>query len=433
MARRYLIIGSGVASLAAAEAIRQHDSAGEVVVIGDDPDGYYSRPGLAYTLNQSLPEQQVFPRPLKDLRELYTTRIHAHATELVPDNHEVVLQNGRRVRYDRLLLATGSVAVPADFVGGSRNGVVKLDTLEDVRGILDLTRTARSAVVVGGGIIAIELAEGLAARELTVNYFLRTDRFWSSVLDENESRMVERGLAAGGIQLHYRTMIEEALGPDDRVAAVRTKAGATLACQIIGVAIGLRARMELAQAAGLATAKGIVVNEYMETSAGDVYAAGDAAEMRIGGEEQGWFETLWPKARLQGSVAGRNMAGERVPCKRNVLYNAVRIGGIVTTTIGAIAGKHGPDALTVNGRSGEGKQERHGGVNHVRVLVGQRKIVGAIVMGDQSAARPLRQMIECELDISLIRPRLEQNPRRGVEILAQFYREWERTGVKAQP
>ena len=202
MARRYLIIGSGVASLAAAEAIRQHDAHGEVVVIGDDPDGYYSRPGLAYTLNQSLPEQQIFPRPREDLRELYTTRIHARVMELVPNNHEVVLQNGRRVRYDRLLLATGSVAAPADFVGGSRRGVVKLDTLEDVREIRNLARTARSAVVVGGGIIAIELAEGLAALDLNVHYFLRTDRFWSSVLDEDESRMVEHGLAAGGIQLH---------------------------------------------------------------------------------------------------------------------------------------------------------------------------------------------------------------------------------------
>lgn len=431
MALSYLIIGSGVAALAAAEAIRGQDSKGEITVVGDDPHGYYSRPGLAYALNRALPEQQIFPRSTSHLRKLFTKRIHARVIGLIPANHEIVLEDGQHLRYDRLLLATGSVAAPGDFPGYDLAGVVKLDTLEDVRGIVKLARRARSAVVVGGGIIAIELAEGLAAQDLTVHYFLRTDRFWSSVLDESESRMVERGLQSEGIRLHYRTQVEQAFGKEGQVAAVLTKAGSTLPCQVLGVAIGLRARMELAQQAGLATGKGVLVNEYLETSAPDVYAAGDVAELRESGAKDGWFETLWPKARLQGEFAGRNMAGDRVVCTPNITYNPVRIGGIITTTIGSIGRNGGPDVLTVVGSFLGGEAARQDS-SRVRVLVGKQTVVGALVMGDQSASRPLLEMIERKADISSIRCALEQNPQRGIELLAQFYREWEASGVKAR-
>jgi NADPH-dependent 2,4-dienoyl-CoA reductase/sulfur reductase-like enzyme len=431
MARRYLIIGSGVAALAAAEALRDADTGGEITVVGDDPHGYYSRPGLAYALNQALPEQQIFPRPISHLRDIFSHRVHARVTELLPANHEVVLQNGRRLGYDRLLLATGSVATPGDFPGHDLHGVVKLDTLEDVRSIVHLARRARAAVVVGGGIIAIELAEGLAAHGLTVHYFLRTDRFWSSVLNETESRMVEQGLADGGIRLHYRTLVEQALGRRGAVAAVLTKAGMTVPCQILGVAIGLRARTELAKQAGLVTRKGVLVDEHMATSAPDIYAAGDVAEMRTPGDENGWFETLWPKARLQGEIAGRNMAGQRAVCTRNVMYNPVRIGGIVTTTIGSVNSTGAQDVLTVVGKVWNRQGVHAGPADRIRVLVGPQRITGALVMGEQSAAQPLLCLIEQGVDVAPLRPALEQQPQAGIELLAQFYREWERRVVEA--
>jgi NAD(P)H-nitrite reductase large subunit len=301
--------------------------------------------------------------------------------------------------------------------------------------MLHLTRRARAAVVVGGGIIAIELAEGLATHGLTVHYFLRTDRFWSSVLDETESRMVEQGLAKEGIRLHHRTLVEQAVGNQGAVAAVLTKAGATVPCQILGVAIGLRTRMELAKQAGLATGKGILINEHMATSAPDIYAAGDVAEMCSPGDEQNWFETLWPKARLQGEVAGKNMTGQRVVCTRNVMYNPVRIGGIVTTTIGNLngAGSHGsaPNVLTVVGKLRSQEQVHGQHASRIRVLVGPQRIIGALVMGEQSAAQPLLTMIEQGVDVAPLRPALEQQPQHGIELIAQYYREWEKRVVEA--
>jgi NADPH-dependent 2,4-dienoyl-CoA reductase/sulfur reductase-like enzyme len=442
MLHRYLIVGTGVAALAAAESICSHDPSGEIMVVGDDPHGYYSRPGLAYYLNQSVPQHLLFPRRVEELHKLFPKRIHARVTELLPDQHEVVLHDGRHLRYDRLLLATGSVATPGDFPGNDLRGVVKLDTLGDVHDILRLARHARTAVVVGGGIIAIELAEGLAAQGLQVHYFLRGDRFWASVLDETESRIVERGLEAEGIRLHYRTLVAQAQSRHGRLIGVVTKAGGEYSCQMLGVAIGLRARMELAQRAGLATNRGILVDEYLETSTPDVYAAGDVAEMRSTDDTDTWYETLWPKARNQGEVAGANMAGARSPCAHKLLYNAVRIGGIITTTIGTMETSRNTDPalITVTGHPpdawygipaasdmGRGKGGR------VRIVVGERRIVGALVMGDQSPARPLKQMIETQVDIAPIRPFLQDEPTRGVTLIADWYSRQEGAVVKTQP
>ena len=319
MGRRYVIIGSGVAGLSAAEAIRQHDPVGEVTVVGDDPHGYYSRPGLAYYLNRTIPERQLFPRSPEELRDLFPNRVHAQVTALWPESHAIILQDGRRLKYDRLLIATGSRSTTPDFPGNDLANIVKLDTLEDVRGILKLAGRGRPAVVVGGGIIAVELAEGLAARDMRVHYFLRGDRFWSSMLDETESRLVERGLAKEGIQLHYRTQVAKAVGKRGSVVAVETKAGEIIPCTVLGTAIGVRPQMELAQRAGLTTDRGVLVNEYLETSAADVYAAGDVAQVRDPSTGGTWSEALWPTARMQGQVAGANMAGSCIVCTRRAL------------------------------------------------------------------------------------------------------------------
>ena len=184
---------------------------------------------------------------------------------------------------------------------------MKLYTIDDVRQIRDLARRGQRAIVAGGGIIAVELAEGLAAQGMHVHYLLRGDRFWSSMLDETESRLVERGLEEAGIRLHHRTQIAEALGSGGVLEAVVTKAGERVTCRMLGVAIGVRANMDLAGGAGLATDKGILVNEYLEASADDIFAAGDVAQVRDPRTGKTWMETLWPTARLQGRVAGLNM------------------------------------------------------------------------------------------------------------------------------
>ena len=180
----YVIIGSGVAGIAAIEAIRSVDQVGRIVMIGDDPHGFYSRPGLAYYLTGELHDKALFPRTADDLRRLNFHSVRGRVTRILRDEHALEIDGGQPpFHYDRLLIAVGAQALPLEVPGANLEGVVKLDHMEDAKRILKFARRGKTAVVVGGGITALELVEGLVARGMKVHYLLRGDRYWSNVLD----------------------------------------------------------------------------------------------------------------------------------------------------------------------------------------------------------------------------------------------------------
>jgi len=180
MTTRYLIIGSGVAGIDAADTIRQHDPRGEITLLSDDRHGYYSRPGLAYFLTGEIPQAQLFPMREAELNALGLRRVQGRAARLDPVEHQVTLADGTVLSYDRLLLATGATAARSRVPGAELPEVVKLDHLDDARRLIDLARHARAAVVIGGGITALEIAEGLRVRCRRVHYLLRGDRYWAA-------------------------------------------------------------------------------------------------------------------------------------------------------------------------------------------------------------------------------------------------------------
>ncbi|RPI30375.1 MAG: pyridine nucleotide-disulfide oxidoreductase, partial [Actinomycetota bacterium] len=157
MARRHVLIGGGPGAIAAAEAIRSVDHEAEIVAVIADPHGYYSRPGLAYHLAGELPEERLYPLTPAQLASVRIEVIRERAVSVDVGLHRVTLASGRELAYDRLLLATGSRAMPAKVPGSELDGVVKLDDLEDARGLIRRCGTATAAVVVGGGITALEL------------------------------------------------------------------------------------------------------------------------------------------------------------------------------------------------------------------------------------------------------------------------------------
>jgi NAD(P)H-nitrite reductase large subunit len=428
MPHHYVIVGSGIAGLTTAETLRQLEPNAEISIVSEEAHDFYSRPGLAYLLRGDVPEKQLFIRNREDLRALNVRRVKARVEELLCDSHEVVLNDGRRVRYDRLLLATGALAVPPPFPGGNLTGVVKLDGLDDTRHILKLARRGKPAVVVGGGITALELAEGLAARGMRVHYFLRGTRYWSDVLDESESRIVMDRLRHEGVTLHTQTQVKQALGENGRLIGVETQAGMQMPCTVLGVAIGVRPRADLARKAGLKVNKGILVNEYLETGAADVYAAGDVAEVFDPQHGTTTLDVLWPTALAQGKVAGANMAGQRRPYVKGVAFNVTMLTNLRTTIIGAVGGGVNEDLVTIT--RGESETWRmppqswlisdRDDVNRLRLLVGERTLIGALVMGDQTWSRVLQRAITAKLDITPIRAALMSGGPEALSHLARF-------------
>jgi len=199
---RYAIIGSGVAGVAAIEAIRSVDESGEITLIGNDPHGHYSRPGLAYYLTGEIHDQVLFSKQPEDFQKLRFRYLKGHVKRLLRDRHYLEVEGHIYVPYDRLLLALGAAAIPLEVPGSKLEGVLKLDHLSDAHRLIKLAKKGRSAIVVGGGITALELVEGLVARGMKVHYLLRGDRYWGNVLDCLESKIIEHRLQEEGVKLH---------------------------------------------------------------------------------------------------------------------------------------------------------------------------------------------------------------------------------------
>lgn len=455
MARRYLIVGMGAGGISAAEAIRGHDPAGEIVLLSDDAYGYYSRPGLAYYLTGEISEDWLYPFTEDDFQRLRLRRVQGRALGLDPGAHKVWLEDGRRLAYDRLLLATGSQAFMPPMPGVELEGVVKLDDMADARQILERARRARAAVVVGGGITALEIVEGLRARRtwrlLTTHYLMRRDRYWGNVLDEAESRIVEGRLQEEGIQIHYHTEVAEILGRRGRVAGVRTEEGGEIPCDVVAIAIGVRPRLELARAGGLDTDRGVLVDEFLQSSAPDVFAAGDVAQVYDPLSGKAVLDTLWGVAVAQGRAAGQNMAagqgaaGEKVAYHKPVPFNVTRLAGLTTTIIGTVGRGRDDDVLGIVRGDSETWRQLPGTlseagiiasqgdfeVNRVRLLLGERTLVGAIVMGDQSLSQPLHHLITRQVDVSAIRDQVVRPTSPLGDVIADFWAAWRRRHATA--
>ena len=188
---RYVIIGAGVAGLSAVESIRSVDKVGEILMISDDPHGFYSRPGLAYYLTGELHDKALFPRTKDDYKKLNFNFLNARVTRILRSDHALLIDGKSRLVYDKLLIAVGARALPLEVPGAAGlHGVMKFDHLTDAKNLIKLAKRGKTAVVVGGGITGLELTEGRHGLGMHVDYLLRGDRYWSNVRDKHEGSFV---------------------------------------------------------------------------------------------------------------------------------------------------------------------------------------------------------------------------------------------------
>jgi NAD(P)H-nitrite reductase large subunit len=429
---RHIIIGSGPAGIAAAESIRRHDAMAEIVLLSEERYGYYSRPGLAFYLTGELNEAQLYPFSDRDFKELGVRLHQARVVRIFPSQHLIGLNDGSHIGYDRLLIATGASAARSEVPGADLKGVVKLDNLDDARQILSLARRRHSAVVIGGGITALEIVEGLVANGVKTHYFLRRNRYWHNVLDETESRIVEGRLKEHGVQIHHNTELAEIAEHKGRVRDVHTKDGRIISCNLVAIAIGIRPRVKITRESGLQVDRGILVDEYLQTSEADIFAAGDVAQVYDPSTGQSVLDSLWGPAREQGSIAGLNMAGIQTAYSKPVAFNVTRLAGLTTTIIGKVGMGKDDDLIGIaRGDSETWRQlpysisaQQDFDVNRLRVMLGEKTILGAIVMGDQTLSHPLQTLVVQQADITPVRTRLLQPGAPVADLIAEFFTQW---------
>ena len=426
---RYAIIGTGVAGYACIEAIRSVDKSSEIIMVGDDPHGYYSRPGLAYYLTGELPDKALFPKKREQFAKLNFKYQKGRVTKINRAEKKLVLDGKTLLSYDKLLIATGAHATALKLPGANLKGVVKLDHLEDAHQILSFAKRGKTAVVVGGGITALELTEGLISRGVNVHYLLRGNRYWSNVLDEHESRIVEGRLQVEGVTLHFHTELDEVIGKSGKVIGVRLKDGSTIKCSLLAYAIGINPRMELAHEAGLSLERGILVNEFLQTNDPDIYAAGDVAQVYDPLTGHSVLDSLWTPAREQGYAAGLNMAGRQKSYIKGAPFNVTRLAGLTTTIIGAVGRGIDEDVQGIARGDSETWRQLPDAIvaqsgfdmNHVRVLVGEKTLIGAVVMGDQTLSTPLQKIIAEKMDISAIHDKLLAKDVKIADVIVDYW------------
>jgi nitrite reductase (NADH) large subunit len=334
VAMKIIIIGNGPAAVAAAESVRQRDSACEIVMVSKENEPFYSPCPLAEYIEGSVPRDRLFLRERNyyDSRQI-TTLFGRRVSGVDAMARQVRFEGGETAGYDRLLIATGAAAVMPRVPGlRSAKGVFTLKTLADADGILARAMGSRRAVVIGSGFIGLEAAQALARLGLRVTVVEALDQVLPRMLDGELADRVRRRLLDHGVNVLLGSPAEGVVEGSDGVAAV-SAGGREIPCELVVCAAGVRADLSLLSGSGVAAERGVLVDDRMRTSQPDIYAAGDVIELN------GEFFPNWPNAVATGRIAGCNMtAGDR-RLARLANFNVVRIFDVPAASFGSLSGE----------------------------------------------------------------------------------------------
>jgi len=304
--QKIVIIGSGIAGLSAAESARKTDPDAGIMILSENPHLPYQRPRLPGVIMDPesvdkivLHKESWYEDKNIDLRRGLAVK------HVDPDRQEVELEDGSKIHYDKLILATGSRSFMPPMKGGDLEGVFTLWTLDNALAISDYIKTAKTGVVIGGGLLGLEAAYALKQRGLDTSILERSGALLARQLDERSSAMFQEQVERVGVKVVKNAVTKEILADPStgRVVSVLLEDGGQVPADIVIVSTGVRARLEVMEGTDIAIDRCFVVNNKMETNIPNIYAAGDNAIM------EGLWYGLWPVSMREGKVAGANAAG----------------------------------------------------------------------------------------------------------------------------
>lgn len=332
-----VIIGNGISGVTLARHLRKLSDK-KITIISSESDYFFSRTALMYVYMGHMKFKHTQPYEDSFWKKNRIDLVNAYVEGVQTATKKVMLSNGSSLLYDKLVIATGSKPNTFGWPGQDLKGVQGLYSKQDLE-LLERNAPNNSickrAVIVGGGLIGIEMAEMLRSRDIPVTFLVREKSFWNGVLPAGESAMINEHIREHHIDLRLDTNLKEIL-PDENgsARAVVTDTRETIECSVVGLTAGVTPNIDFLKDAGLDLGKGVKVNRFLETSAKDVYAIGDCAEQieRIGNRRA--IESVWYTGRMMGETLAQTLCGRPREYKPGHWFNSAKFLDVEYQTYG---------------------------------------------------------------------------------------------------
>lgn len=380
----YLIIGNSFAGTHAAKSIRSVLPESDVTICAREKYPFYSKPKLPAFLagEVSLEKLYIYPEAWYGDNGLKLV-LNETAVSVDPAARQVQFASGKKLSYDKLLIANGSRAAFPPIAGLDKPWVFSLRTLDDAIAIREYAKGKKDVIVIGGGLLGLEAGNGLRKLGLNVQVIEFFDRLLPRQMDKDGSVILQKKFEEMGFSF-VLGVVTEKIYEENGKRLVKLKDGRTFSADFVLVSAGIAPDVELARTAQLTINKGVVVCDYLRTNNPDIYAAGDVAE------HQGRIYGIWPAAEEQGRLAGMNMTGEEETYQGTVMSTTLKVVGIDLASLGDITGA---DARKYY-RSDEAKNL------YQKIFVRNNRIVGAILLGDIKKAFSLQSMMKAGTNVN---------------------------------
>jgi NAD(P)H-nitrite reductase large subunit len=345
--RHIVIIGNGISGITAARHIRKMSDC-KITVISAETDYFFSRTALMYIYMGHMTFKDTQPYEPHFWIKNRISLLKARVEKIDPAHKSVYTDQRETIHYDELIIATGSKSNKFGWPGENLKGVQGLYSYQDLLELEENThgwnagpseRKVNRAVIVGGGLIGVELAEMLLTRNIQVTFLVRENRFWGGVLPEEEGRLISRHLLEHGVDLRLTEELDSIIdNGSGRVQSIRTKKGETIECQLVGLTVGVSANIQFLRDSGIEQNRGILVDDYLRTNIENIYAIGDCAELRNPSEGRRPMEQVWYTGRMMGETVAMSICDKPTPYRPGHWFNSAKFFDIEYQTYGIVKG-----------------------------------------------------------------------------------------------
>ncbi len=382
---RVIIVGNGLAGTIAGKTLRELDKNVEINIFTDEKYNYYPRPNLIEFLAGGLSFEKIFAFPEKWYTEQNNNvQLEKPVTRISPDSKEIEIVGGEKEKFDFLILANGSLAFIPPFKGVEKEGVFTLRTLDDAFEIIEYTKSHGRVTVIGGGLLGLETARALKSRGVEVEVVEFFSHLLPRQLDEPGASLLKSQIEAMGIGIHLGLACEEVLG-EESVTGLRFKGGPEIETDTAIVAAGVRPNIRIAQDAGLKTDRGLIVNDYLQSSRPEILAAGDITQ------HEGRIYGIIPASFNQARIAAQNVMGQKQKYEGTIPSNTLKVVGLDVTSIGTV----NPEDESFEEIQ---KENRDQGV-YKKIVLRNGEVCGLICIGTKKGVSEISRLISQKVNI----------------------------------